>query len=98
MLFRSAAQAIQAQVSAARAEPPIDIRIGIHTGEVIRAMDDFFGTVVNKAARIADTALPGEVRVSDATQLIVGDAFAYSDPIEVDLKGISGTQSVYVLT
>ena len=94
----SAALAIQAQVSAARAEPPIDIRIGIHTGEVIRAMDDFFGTVVNKAARIADTALPGEVRVSDATRLMVGDAFGYSDPIEVDLKGISGAQSVYVLT
>lgn len=93
----TAAKDIQARVSAAISEPPLEIRIGIHTGEVIHSQGDFFGSVVNKAARITDTAQPGEVRVSETTRLLVGNSFAYSDAINVTLKGISGPQSVFAL-
>jgi class 3 adenylate cyclase len=40
----------------------------ILTGNVVQTNDDFFGTVVNKAARIAALAAPGEIKVSDATR------------------------------
>ncbi len=93
----AAARDIREQVSAALSEPPLRVRVGVHTGEVIRAQDDFFGSVVNKAARIADTARPGEVRVSDATRLMVGDDASYSDPVTVTLKGLGDPQTVYVL-
>ncbi|WP_299730198.1 nuclear transport factor 2 family protein [uncultured Tateyamaria sp.] len=95
----SAARQIQADVTAALSEPPLSVRIGIHTGEVIRAQDDFFGNVVNKAARIADTARPGEVRVSEATKLMVdtGDMFTFADPVTETLKGIKDPQLVYCL-
>ena len=53
-------------------EPSLQIRIGLHTGDVIQTDDDFFGAVVNKAARIPAVAAPGEVCVSDATQVLVG--------------------------
>src|SRR3989337_1646141 len=35
---------------------PIRVRIGLHTGEVIREGEDFFGKHVNLAARIAGPA------------------------------------------
>jgi len=95
----AAARDIRDRVAAAQSEPPLRVRIGVHTGEVIRARGDFFGSVVNKAARIADTAQPGEVRVSDATRLMLGqvDGFSFVDPVDLMLKGIAGDQRIYTL-
>jgi len=42
--------------------PRYDIRIGGHYGEAIARGGDFFGATVQLAARIADTAAPGEAR------------------------------------
>ena len=95
-----AAQAIQRSLAAQSKEPRLRVRIGLHTGDVIEAGDDFFGTVVNKAARVAATAPPGEILVSDATRVMVGGAveFAFGDSAEVQLKGLEGSHVVHGLS
>lgn len=95
-----AAAELQRHNTAEPSEPPLRIRIGIHTGDVIQTDDDFFGTVVNKAARIAATAAPGEVCLSDATQLMAGgqDDLTFGGPRMVTLKGLPGDHTVYSLT
>ncbi len=91
-----AAQAIQRGLAKDLSEPRLAVRIGIHTGDVVEAGDDFFGTVVNKAARVAGIAGSGEIRVSDATRIMVGDTseFVFEDVAKVALKGLSGEHSV----
>ncbi|WP_164726886.1 nuclear transport factor 2 family protein [Shimia sediminis] len=95
----SAALALQDITRNQQTEPPLSIRIGIHTGEVIASDDDYFGTVVNKAARIAASAQPGETRVSDATRLMAGpvEEVIFEDPITIPLKGLAGDHLLYRL-
>lgn len=94
-----AASAIQTTLATNTQDPHLSVRIGIHTGEVMQAHDDFFGTVVNKAARIASTAQAQEIRVSDTTQLIVRNAvgFVFSGSKDFDLKGLEGRHTTYLL-
>ena len=95
-----AAQAIQRQLADQTSEPHLRVRIGLHTGDVIEAGDDFFGTVVNKAARVAAAAAPEEILVSDATRVMVGGArdFVFGDSAQIQLKGLEGTHVVHALT
>ena len=103
--FASAGQAmqaaldIQASMAAQDEEPRLQLRIGLHTGDVVQADGDFFGTVVNKAARIAALARPGDIRVSEATRIMVGGAagFTFSDAARVVLKGLAGEHLIYRL-
>ncbi len=44
------------------------VRVGMHTGTAVRRGDDWFGSAVNVASRIADLAHAGEVIVSAATR------------------------------
>jgi len=76
----------------ANTEPQLQLRIGMHTGDVIQTDNDFFGTVVNKAARIAALAEPDEIYVSDATQIMAGNQseISISKLCEVALKGLPG--------
>ncbi|MEW9919857.1 adenylate/guanylate cyclase domain-containing protein [Marimonas sp. MJW-29] len=94
----SAAQAIMDATERSDG-PAIALRIGIHTGNVVQTKDDFFGTVVNKAARIAALAAPGEIRVSDATRARVGEAgaFRFIEETSVELEGLDGLHTVFRL-
>lgn len=79
-------------------KPKLRLRIGLHTGEVIENRGDFFGTVVNKAARIAAVAQPGEVLLSDATRMMAeGADFTFADPAVVALKGLDGDHLLHRL-
>lgn len=103
--FGSAGQAmlaaldIQAALAEQEAEPRLQVRIGLHTGDVVQADGDFFGTVVNKAARISAIARPGDIRVSEATRIMVGGAtgFTFADAARVALRGLEGEHLVYRL-
>ena len=77
--------------------PPVRVRIGLHTGEAVRQGDDFYGRHVNIAARVAASALGGEVAVSGLVREIVGSSgeFAFDEGREVELKGIALPQRVY---
>lgn len=73
----------------------VRVRMGIHTGEVIRDDDDFFGRTVIVAARIAALAGGDEVLLSSvATAAAADGGLALGDTRMVSLKGLSGEHEV----
>ena len=44
----------------------LGIRVGVHTGTAVRRGEDWFGSAVNLASRVADLAGSGEVLLTDA--------------------------------
>jgi hypothetical protein len=51
----------------------IAIRMGLHTGTSAERGGDYFGTAVNRAARVAGVADGGQVFVTDAVHTLVAD-------------------------
>ena len=104
LAFAGARRAVQCAVAIQRAlaaepielEPgdPVEVRIGVHTGEALQAEHDLFGRHVNLAARIADRAGGGEVLVSALTRdlLFGADDLVFGSSEEVQLKGVAGAQ------
>ena len=86
------AQDIQRAVAARNRERPgeeIQLRIGLHTGEVIHDEDDLFGETVNIASRMEQAAEPGSILASAAVHTILGTARdELTDQGEIELKGI----------
>jgi class 3 adenylate cyclase len=74
----------------------MEIRAGVHTGEVERRGDDIAGIGVNIAARIEAMAQAGEVLVSrTVTDLVAGSDLEFEDRGEHDLKGVPGRWRVF---
>ncbi len=85
--------------SASEPDPPIRIRIGLHTGEAIKDADKFFGKSVVQAFRVADLASGGEILISSLTKDLVQSAgdLAFDEGREVELKGLEGTHRVFAV-
>ena len=67
----------------------LEIRAGLHTGEIDRRGDDVSGVGVHIAARVAALAQPGEVLVSSTVKdLVVGSGIAFEDRGTHQLKGV----------
>jgi class 3 adenylate cyclase len=76
----------------------IDMRAGIHTGEVELIDDDVSGMAVNIGARIGDLANPGEVCVSSTVrELVVGSGMEFAERGVHDLKGAPGEWRLYAV-
>ena len=104
--FSSVAQALECAIAIQTevaihdqsAEEPFKVRIGLNAGEPIADDNDFFGTTVNMAARVADQARGGEILVSDVVrQLAAGKAFLFLDRGEAELRGFADTVHLYEL-
>ena len=52
---------------------PVRVRIGVHTGDAVRAGGGYTGLAVHRAARICAAARGGQVLVSQATQTLIED-------------------------
>jgi class 3 adenylate cyclase len=78
-------------------DPPVRVRIGLHTGEVTKQGRDLFGLNVAVAARVADEAAGGEILVSSAVKNLAAraDGVHYGKGRRVQLKGISEAETVY---
>ena len=78
---------------------PLPVRIGIHTGDALREADQFFGTTVHYAARVAGHALGGEILVSAVVRDLVagGSDVAFLERSDVELKGIEGTHRLFAV-
>ena len=78
-------------------DPPLRVRIGLHTGQVTKQGRDLFGLNVAVAARVADEAAGGEILVSSAVQKLAAqaDGVRYGKGRRVQLKGISEAETVY---
>ena len=83
----------------ARSDQPLRVRIGLHTGEVIREGDDFFGRHVALAARVAAQARGGEVLASSLLRELTEGApdLRFDNGREAELKGLDGTHRVFSL-
>jgi class 3 adenylate cyclase len=70
----------------------LQIRVGLHTGEVELRDGDVGGVAVHIAARVMVAARPGEVVTSRTVRdLVFGSDIAVEDRGEHALKGIDGS-------
>lgn len=74
----------------------IEVRAGLHTGEVEKTGDKIGGLAVNIGARVAALAGPSEVLVSQTVRdLMVGSDLMFVDRGSHELKGVPGVWGVY---
>jgi class 3 adenylate cyclase len=96
--FDSPRRAIECARAAALAIGSIglEIRAGVHTGEVELSDGEVQGLAVHIGARISALAGAGQVFVSSTVKdLVVGAGIAFDDRGEHDLKGVPGGWRVY---
>lgn len=76
----------------------IEIRTGLHTGEVESMGDNIGGLAVHIGARVAALAAGGEVLVSrTVTDLVAGSGIEFEDRGEHELKGVPGTWKLFAV-
>jgi class 3 adenylate cyclase len=74
----------------------IEVRAGMHTGEVETRGDDVAGMAVHIGARVSALASGGEVLVSGTVKdLVVGSGIEFDDHGEHELKGVPGAWHLY---
>ena len=77
----------------------LEIRAGLHAGEVDGAGRDLGGLGVHIGQRVESAAAPGEILVSGTVrELVVGAGFQFEDRGEHELKGVPGRWRLYALT
>jgi class 3 adenylate cyclase len=77
----------------------LQIRAGVHTGEVELRGADLGGLAVHIAARVAALADDGEVLVSSTVKdLLAGSGVGFDDRREHELKGVPGTWRLFAAT
>jgi class 3 adenylate cyclase len=75
----------------------LDLRAGVHTGEVWLRGSDIAGLAVTIASRVCDLAGPGEVLVTKTvTDQVVGSNIEFDDRGEHELKGVPGNWRLLV--
>jgi class 3 adenylate cyclase len=74
----------------------LEVRSGVHTGEVTRTSEGVAGLAVHIGARVADLAAPGEVLVTRTVRdLVAGSGIAFEERGEHGLKGVPDTWALY---
>jgi class 3 adenylate cyclase len=77
----------------------VELRAGLHTGEVEPHDDGFSGIAVTIGARVAALAGAGEVLVSSTVRdLVVGSALSFEDRGVHHLKEVPEPWHLYALT
>ncbi len=81
----------------------VQIRLGINTGNLVagvigksKFIYDIWGDTVNVARRMESTGEPMKIHVTETTYLQTQEQFAYSEGIEVEVKG-KGKMKTYFL-
>jgi class 3 adenylate cyclase len=76
----------------------IEIRCGVHTGEVEMRGDDVAGVAVHIGARVAALAAPSQVLVSSTVKdLTAGSGLAFVEAGEHELKGVPDRWHLYAV-
>jgi len=100
-LFDGPARAIRCAVAIRQGllAEGVEVRIGLHAGEVELRGDDVGGIAVHLGARVVATAAPGEVVVSSTVRdLVAGSGIGFVDRGEHDLKGVPDRWHLYAVT
>jgi class 3 adenylate cyclase len=79
-------------------EVGVEVRIGVHTGEIQLLPNDIGGVAVHAAARVMSLAGPDEVLVTSTTrELLDGSDVVLEEAGTHALKGLSGRRQVFRL-
>jgi pimeloyl-ACP methyl ester carboxylesterase len=99
--FDGPARAVRAAVSIRDAVHAlgVEVRAGMHTGEVQVVDEKIRGIAVHTGARIAGTAAAGEVLVSGTVKdLVAGSGIEFDDRGVHELKGVPGEWRLYAVS
>jgi class 3 adenylate cyclase len=91
--FEGPARALHCAAAIRRAAEKhrLEIRAGVHVGEVELVGEDVRGVTVHEAARVMAAAGPGEILVSDMTRALAGaSGLAFDDRGTHTFKGLDG--------
>ncbi|MDQ6931575.1 MAG: adenylate/guanylate cyclase domain-containing protein [Candidatus Eremiobacteraeota bacterium] len=97
--FDGPARAIRCALTIASGVKPLglEIRAGVHTGEVELMGDNIGGIALHIGSRIQGESAPGELLVSSTTKdLVAGSGLAFRPLGERELKGVPGKWRLYV--
>jgi predicted ATPase/class 3 adenylate cyclase len=102
-VFGTAADAMHAAMEAQRAltaeswgaTGPLLVRTGLHTGEAEQRDGDYFGTAVNRAARVMTVAHGGQILCSRVTAEVAGDAFPVRSLGEHRLRDLGAAEELF---
>jgi class 3 adenylate cyclase len=76
----------------------IEVRAGLHTGEVELRGEDIGGIAVHIGQRVSALAKPSEVLVSSTVKdLVTGSGIEFQDLGEHQLKGVRGPWRLYAV-
>lgn len=80
------------------------MRIGINSGSLIagvigktKFVYDIWGDTVNVASRMESSGETSKIHVSEQTMALIKDAIAYSEPVEMEIKG-KGVMKTYFIS
>jgi class 3 adenylate cyclase/pimeloyl-ACP methyl ester carboxylesterase len=96
--FDGPARAVRCARAITEAMDPLELQIrsGLHTGEIEFTADDVQGIAVHIAARVSALAGPGEVLVSRTVRdLVAGSGLRFSDRGRHALKGLQEPMELY---
>jgi class 3 adenylate cyclase len=98
--FTGPARAVRCaeEIIATASAQGLEVRSGVHTGEIEVGDGDISGMAVHLAARIMGEAGPGEILVSRTVRdLVVGSELRFIDRDEHELKGIEEPWHLYAV-
>jgi class 3 adenylate cyclase/pimeloyl-ACP methyl ester carboxylesterase len=102
--FASPSKGIECAIAIQRAfgdrddaeRPGLRVRIGLNTGEPLVEEGDLYGTSVQLARRVCDSAEPGQIVVPEGVRhLVAGKGFLFADRGVVTLKGFEDPVRLY---
>lgn len=77
----------------------VEVRVGVHTGEIELQDDDVGGIAVHIAQRVMSAAQPGEVVVSSTVRdLVAGSGISFEDRGARDLRGVPEQWRLFAAT
>jgi class 3 adenylate cyclase len=96
--FDAATRAVRAATDVVESARMLDIevRAGVHTGEIEVRPSDIHGLAVNIARRVCDLAGAGQVLVTEAVRLqVTGSDLKLEEPRTRSLKGVPGSWKLW---
>ena len=100
-VFISATSAVHGGLAlrAALHEEGLEVRVGIHAGDIERRNTHISGIAVNIAARVMGLAQAAELLTSESVRLLVtGAGIEFQDRGQHELKGVPGTWHLHAVT
>jgi class 3 adenylate cyclase len=74
----------------------LDLRVGLHSGEVVFEAGDVTGMAVHIGARVGALADPGQVVVSQTVRdMVIGSRFDFASLGRHVLKGVPGEWEIF---